>query len=413
MERRPGQDGSKEYIEGGWYKIRIWVDIPGVAKRSHPGVRICPVEGPGCLTATQRKARIRELIAEHTGKNKEAVQSDGAVTFSEQAKIMMADLRNRVREPIAESTFESYERSLRLHLNPVLGDYPLCEIFNPQLKQVVHTLVKKGCATSSINKYINVAKEVVGSAVDPKSGEAIYPRKWKADLIDLPLVDEDEQNTPSFPREILTGLAAYHEPRVRMLFILAAAAGARIAELLGLEIEKHITPDFRTITIRQQAKHGKVINRVKKRASRREVDLDSEIAAVLRSFVGSRESGFVFETKNSTPISYEFALRHLHRALKALGYSNEKAKSGLAGTHAFRRARNTYLRNEAKCPDGLLKFWLGHASGQDMSDVYDQVKTNRKLRLDMAESCSHGFDLPSGVLLYRQTGGQDSLQNAA
>jgi integrase len=39
-----------------------------------------------------------------------------------------------------------------------------------------------------------------------------------------------------------------------------------------------------------------------------------------------------------------------------------------AGNHAFRRFRNTYLRNYTDCPEGLYKYWMGHA-GRDMSDL--------------------------------------------
>jgi integrase len=44
-----------------------------------------------------------------------------------------------------------------------------------------------------------------------------------------------------------------------------------------------------------------------------------------------------------------------------------------AGNHAFRRFRNTYLRNYTECPEGLYEYWMGHA-GCDMSDLYDKVK---------------------------------------
>jgi integrase len=187
-----------------------------------------------------------------------------------------------------------------------------------------------------------------------------------------------------------------------MLFTLAGATGARISELLGLEIDKHISPDFRTITINQQGKRGKIIKRVKQRASRREVDLHPDIAEVLKTFVGNRKSGLLFTTRNNTPMDYTFVLRHLQGALKSFGYSNDLAKTKLAGTHAFRRSRDTYLRNETSCPEGIYKFWLGHSMGKDMSERYDKIKRDRRKRLEWAEICGYGFNLPhsSDVLLY-------------
>lgn len=423
MSRRPGQDGSKEYKEGGWWKVRVWVDIPGQTERSHPGIPICPVEGPGALNASERSARKREIIAEHTGKNKEVVEDQSAVTFEKQAEIMLQKIGDRRREPVAEGTLARYERDIRLHLNPILGKLSLANIWSPQLKMVGREMERKGHAASTIKGIVEIAKMVVESAIDAKTGEPLYPRKWNSEIIDLPTVNSEEQNTPSFSRENLTGLAAYPEPRMRMLFTLCGATGARIAELSGLEIDKHISPDYRTITICQQAartskapkrieaiyrqqaaRKGKVLKRVKKPASRRQVDLHPDIAAVLRDFVGDRQKGFLFTTSNNAPVDYTYIWLHLQLALKALGYTNDKAKTGLAGAHAFRRARNTFLRNETECPEGLLKFWMGHKASKDMTDLYDKIKNDRQLRLEWAERCGYGFDLPTVVPLYWKQG---------
>lgn len=69
-----------------------------------------------------------------------------------------------------------------------------------------------------------------------------------------------------------------------------------------------------------------------------------------------------------------------------------------AGNHGFRRFRNTFLRDYTPCPDGLQKFWLGHA-GETMTDLYDKVKENVQSRLDWADKCGIGFDLPEFGLL--------------
>jgi hypothetical protein len=60
--------------------------------------------------------------------------------------------------------------------------------------------------------------------------------------------------------------------------------------------------------------------------------------------------------------------------------------------HAFRRFRNTFLRNYTPCPDGLQKFWLGHA-GETMTILYDKVKEVLQFRLEWAEKCGVGFEL--------------------
>jgi hypothetical protein len=41
----------------------------------------------------------------------------------------------------------------------------------------------------------------------------------------------------------------------------------------------------------------------------------------------------------------------------------------------------------------LQKFWLGHA-GETMTDLYDKVKEDQQFRLEWAESCGIGLELP-------------------
>jgi hypothetical protein len=49
--------------------------------------------------------------------------------------------------------------------------------------------------------------------------------------------------------------------------------------------------------------------------------------------------------------------RHLHPALKEIGYINEIPGTDKAGSHAFQRFRNTFLKNHSSCPPGLYKYW--------------------------------------------------------
>jgi hypothetical protein len=60
-------------------------------------------------------------------------------------------------------------------------------------------------------------------------------------------------------------------------------------------------------------------------------------------------------------------------ALKELNYVNPYTGTHKAGNHAFRRFRNTYLRNYTACPEGLYKYWVGQA-GRDMSDLYLRLR---------------------------------------
>ena len=137
----------------------------------------------------------------------------------------------------------------------------------------------------------------VASAVDER-GEQIYPRRWNHDFIDLPVPQKDKQNTPSFSAEVMTGLARWTKPRERMVFILCGAAGLRIGEVLGIEIDKHISPDFLTLYIQQKVRRGKIEHRLKTTNAVRQVDLHPSIATLLQQFVGSRKVGLLLDRKS-------------------------------------------------------------------------------------------------------------------
>src|SRR3981189_120235 len=84
-----------------------------------------------------------------------------------------------------------------------------------------------------------------------------------------------EQRRPSISAETMTEFARVKSPKYRMLLILAASAGCRIGELLGLEI-KDLLDNFTTVRIIQQAK-GK---QLKTANAVRFVDISPEVAAL-------------------------------------------------------------------------------------------------------------------------------------
>jgi Phage integrase family len=399
MSRRTGQNGHLER-SGKWWVVRWWMDVAGQEERVHERARVCPITGPGSLTQSARERRAREIIAESGADTEEhfnkVVKQHNGVTFREQAVVWIKRMKARKRKPLAVSTLENWEGCLRVWLNPQIGNLPLSEVNNSALKRLVAKMSKGGLSAKTIDNYAQVVKMVVASAVD-KEGEEIYPRKWNHEFIDMPIVDKAKQNTPSFSSEVMSGLANWKEERERMVFILCGATGLRIGEALGLEIDKHISPDFLTIRIKQKVRHCQVEETLKTASAFRKVDLHPAIAALLNEFVGERKTGFLFRTRNETPLSSSCILRrHLHPALKQLGYVNPRTGDHKAGNHAFRRFRNTHFRNRTECPVGLLKFWMAHAD-ESMSDRYDKIRDDETFRKQWAEKCDLGFKLPSVV----------------
>lgn len=415
MSRRPGQQGHIEK-SGKWWVVRWWMDVPGQEKRAHKRARICPVSGPGALSVSARERRAREIIAESGADTEkhfnEVVKQETDVTFREQSVIWMEHLKTRKRKPLADATLELWEGCLRNRLIPQMGGLPISAVNNSTLKNVIAGMAAEGLSPQTIKHHVRVVQMVVASAVD-KEGEEIYPRKWNHEFMDLPMIDKAKQNTPCFSAEIMSGLAAWKYERERVLFIFCAATGLRVGEALGIEIDKHISKDFLTVRIEQKARKRKIEERLKTAKARREVDLHPTIAAVIKEFVGKRTDGLLFCTRSGKPVEQPNILRrHLHPALKQLGFVNPVTGTHKGGNHAFRRFRNTYLRNRTECPEGLRNFWMGHAD-QSMADLYDKIKDDVAFRREWAEKCGFGFNLPSVVPSVPRSEETDSEKMAA
>lgn len=267
---------------------------------------------------------------------------------------------------------------------PRLGDLPLCDVNNSTVKSLVAEMVRLEKSPETIRHAVKVVKLVTASYLDA-NGEPVFRRTWNADYMDMPIIEKRSQKRPVFTSEEVTQMVARAEGRTRVLFALAAGSAARIAELLGLEIGKHVSADGSVITVGQSVwRHGE-IQTPKTPSVYREVDLHSSLAFLLWEFVAGRKSGFVFSTENGRPVSQRNALRDLHLLLESLGLEKR-------GFHAFRRFRQTWLRKN-RGPEDLIRYWLGWSSGH-VSDRYSRLQDDVKFRKNVAESVGLGFEIP-------------------
>src|SRR5229473_1626602 len=181
MSRRSGQNGCIQE-DGNWYVVRFWKDVAGQEKRQRVRERICPISGPGKLSASERERKAKEIIAasgadsvEHFEK---VVKSIHGVTFRQQAEDWLANIKKRKSKPIAPSTLVTWQSALENWLYPNIGDVPLEGVNNREVKALVDKLHESGrLCPSTIRAYILVVKMVVASAVDSE-GLELHPRKW-------------------------------------------------------------------------------------------------------------------------------------------------------------------------------------------------------------------------------------------
>jgi site-specific recombinase XerD len=380
MARR-GQVGTIE-VSGKWYVVRFW-RYPAGQDRVHASERICPVSGDGALPKGERRRIANEIVAA-SGVNdaQQFVETSNGTTFREQAQWFSKHSVNRKRNPVKPATIQSWQNCCDKWLNPNLGDLPLSGVNNATVKALVSKMHEAGLKPKSISTYVGLVKLVVGSALD-ENGEQLFPRKWNHEFMDLPMVEGQHQ--PTFTVETMASIVSKAFGQERVLYALLAGTGLRIGEALGLEV-KHLSRDCRTITVEQSCWEGD-IQTPKTKNAYRQVDLNSELACLLKMFVGERQSGLLFTNQSGKPLSQTNVVRRsLHVILTELGLSK-------AGFHAMRRFRTTWLRRQ-RAPEDLIKFWLGHAK-TSVTDGYSKLADDEEFRRQVAEQLGTGFAVPA------------------
>ena len=394
MTRRRGQEGSIE-TSGKWMVVRFWVDVPGQEKRQHACERLCPKSGPGLLSKSEQKRRSKEIIAASGCDTEEhfrrVVLKEKVVAFREQTDWWLDWLQTRNNKPIPQTSVSTIRSAIEKWLNPNLGDLPLSDVGNGALKGLVKKMVGK-LSPKTQHTYIGYAKQIRESLIDDE-GEPIFPITWNNDFIDLPPVVKREQRRGKVSVEEVEMLIAEAEkPWVHALFVLSAASGMRIAEILAIDIDTCLSPDCSMILVKQQVKGSKVVEYLKTEAAYRIVDLCPEAAEYLRKFVGGRKQLLFPSWKGTTPISYgNFLKRYLTPLMKKLGIK-ERGKAA----HAFRRFRSAVLAKSG-IEDDIRKFWLGHENNDITAEYAEQIHEDNPWRQTLAAKVGLGFQIPAFV----------------
>lgn len=340
-----------------------------------------------CRTRTIAERKCAEEI-EKLGINatQTFIEATNSTTFKQQAEIWLKSLARRKRDPLEQTTIDARRYYLDKWILPRIGGMFLANITNLTMKTLVDEMAGAALSAASIRDYTNITKAVIASAVT-EDGEEKFPRKWKAEIIDAPRVVRSQQRQPTTDCAGLSDILFFASGQFRVLYALLAGCGPlRAGEALGLEIDKHISEDFRTLHVVQQAKRGEISGRLKTENGKRDVDLCTSLADLLCEFVGTRKSGLLFSTSTSNQqLQTNILKRSLHPILDYLAHER-------GGFNIFRRFRITHLAT-SDCPDFLKHFWSGHEQTH-ISERYTKLSESRDFRLEWAERIGLGFELP-------------------
>lgn len=349
MTRRRGQAGAV-VVKGDWYHGRFYVDVPGQDKRVRKSVPIGPRKE---MTKSEARRKLQEMLTE-IGVNSSS-HLDRALnpvrTFAEEAH-WWEENKLPMQKPSSQN---SSHYILQKHLVPTFGALPMDMVGEKRVQEWISKLTKEGqLAPKTIHNMWKILRLVMGK----------LSRDWNVKLPEIPEV-EQRFFTPEEVKRIIDAA----EGQFKFLFALMYATGVRFGEAAGLHVED-LNFEESVIYIRRSTfKHQEVSTKTK--AGHREVDVDPETMKMVKEYLGDRQSGRVFESRNGTPLVCANVNRYVLKPIcKKLGIP-------VGTTHAFRHGRVSLLQ-ENSVPGDLIKRWVGHTSLRTTSKYTHFTREFRK-----------------------------------
>jgi len=371
------------------------MDVPGQTKQ----IEVRPPLG-FCRDRIGAMLKLRQVMQEAGVLDVEKIREriTPVTTFESQAAWWLAEIRagrivnSKTRKPMRTNTTDFYSNAVT-YLNEVVGNNALALLDNPEARELVVQMKselknnERRFSDKTIVETFKVFKTVIASARD-KRLKRVYQREWDLVYIGLPKVSKREQHRPTFTAKEIVHIIKNCKLAIhRVAVVLLVATGMRIAELLALEIGKHISPDCSVVYIRQQrSRKGEIASTPKTDASYRDVDVHPFVAKLLREYIGDRKSGFLFETETGKMLwpstLYRDALKPI---LKDVGRSKVRF-------HAFRRFRQAVLQ-KSDVRQLLIDYWMAH-DNSDMSSRYaKQLTEDVEFRQEWTKKVGLGFEL--------------------
>lgn len=254
-------------------------------------------------------------------------------------------------------TREEYERHIRLHVRPYLGEASLNEVTGPRVRNWRAELLASGVGKSTVAKTYRILHAIFATAVDD-------------DLIrrnPCRIKGAEQDKAPERPTATLDQVFAIAEaiqPRYRLLVLLAAFAQLRFGELVALR-KRSIDLDAMELRVRRataEMDHGiQVDDDPKSEAGKRPISLPdalrTDVKLHLERYAQSGPAGRLFiGPEGGIPRRRNFN-RIWHKALKEAGIP---AELGLH-LHDLRHTGSTWSAQSGATLKELMAR-IGHSS---------------------------------------------------
>jgi integrase len=240
--------------------------------------------------------------------------------------------RWRGQQPHRPGTARLYERTLRLHVIPVIGSRQLGTLRRSDIQGLVASLVAGGYKPKTVENVLRLVRAILNAAVDDGLIATSPCRK-----IVRPTV-EDRHIVP-LPLDGVRRAAEVISPRMRALVLLSVGTGLRQGEALGLTVDR-VNLLRREVTVdRQLVKNvgqPPALGPLKTASSRRVVPLPGFVVAALKTHLATypaNHNGLVLTGGTGEPLARAW----LHRA-----WRTAITESGLPHDATWHLLRHTY-----------------------------------------------------------------------
>ncbi len=282
-------------------------------------------------------------------------------------------LKDSVKPRLRPRTYSSYEMHVRVHLKPALGNIPLLQLQPAHVQQFLNSKLSCGLSPASIARIRATLRAALNQAL--RWGEV---HRNVATLVDTPRQAQHEVDplSPDQARAFLDHISGH---RWYPLYTLALLTGLRQGELLGLRWND-IDLQEGTLTVRhalQRIEGRRRLVEPKTAQSRRTIVLASTAVAALcrqrdwqearRAAMGDswQETGFVFSTRQGTPLDGSEVTRQFQKLLSAAGLPRKRF-------HDLRHSCATFLIAEGVSPRDIMAI-LGHSGIAVTMNTYAHV----------------------------------------
>ncbi|WP_295155302.1 tyrosine recombinase XerC [Selenomonas sp. AE3005] len=308
---------------------------------------------------------------------------------------------------VRESTLVQYQKMIKYHITPLIGDIDLQDLTPAMLDKWIRQLTRKGLAYKSLKLILAILRQALNYAVYPgnliQSNPALYikiPRIAPRDLIERKIITPDEFT------ELMKDFPAGHVMHIPTLLLYNT--GMRVAEVAGLRWQD-IDLKKMTISVNQQIRY---ISKDKKycltppktNSSKRTFTITPELVKELSAWkieqaknemaAGSNYIGVYAEpdgTIHNMSKIYANGIRIDLVCTKANGHSypadsiRKQLNAKGYNSHSFRHSHATLLVEAGATLKGVA-----NRLGQSTTQMTEQVYTHATKKMDLDTAALFG-----------------------